>query len=362
MKVRKRLSKKWIIIGLFLFQRTLLGHALFQDSLIIVFQPIAKADTLEACVDEVVDQRDESPCVIGEYEVKRHTFIPVDLILQTEKSLSDEIQKIAGASSEHGMIRQKLKLIINEFELNRVTNSLIYPRYMLNASFQIYQKTDQNGFKYRGQLLYESTSRKPLFRDKLEKGYQNVVWKWERQFADDISAFGTGKSNPILTKNNFRMGEPPTKRLNFIVGTDVALNQSVKTVDAQIYFSNREARKWFYRSGGYHVRYRDEKNFESIEFGLSNDYLFYRIHPQWMINAKSVIQFGINRWKNIQTVPRKLYDAFILEYAVSQTIQWNPLDKCSILIGAGVQESVNYIYSMDARFQAAILFHLGFKL
>jgi hypothetical protein len=233
---------------------------------------------------------------------------------------------------------------------------------VLDASFQIYQKTDQNGLIYRGQLLYESTIRKPLLKNKLVKGYQNVVWKWERQFIDDLSAFGTGKSNPISVKENFRMGELPTKRLNLHIGIDVALNQSVKTVDAQVYFSHREACKWFFRSGGYHVRYRNEKNFESIEFGLSNDYLSYRIHPRWMIQAKSVIQFGINRWKNIQTVPRKLYDAFILDYAVSQTIQWNPLDKRSILIGVGVQESVNYIYSIDARFQAAILLHLGFKL
>jgi hypothetical protein len=147
-----------------------------------------------------------------------------------------------------------------------------------------------------------------------------------------------------------------------LIGFDGMLGSNDNLLDNEIYFSHREAGKRFFRSGGYNIRYRNANDFESIEFGLSNDYLFYRLSPKLLLQGKSQIMFGLNRWKDIQTTKHKLYDAVILDYSMSQSLVFNPLDKRSILFGIGLMENIFYVYSKDFQFQAGPLLHLGIKL
>ena len=132
-------------------------------------------------------------------------------------------------------------------------------------------------------------------------------------------------------------------------------------IDAEIYFSNREARNWFYRNG-YGIRYRDSDTFESIEFGLSVDYLHYRINPHLILKLKSQIFLGANNWKDYKTYEHDFYDAFIGDLTFSQSLLYNPLDKSSLILGIGLSEDFTYIYSKNFRIHAGILFHFGIKL
>jgi hypothetical protein len=352
---------KRTVFGFLLAANTAGAQKLVIDSLKIAFDPPACADDSRLSVGGVFDRRDESPEVIGRYEVNRYAFIPVDLVIHTAEPLADEIRRLLGASEESAD-GQRLKITIDDFELNQITNSLLFPRYQLNASFTVYGETERSPPVPVGRLLYETSRRKPLFRDRLEAGYAAVVRKWQRQFVRDMRAFPADRSNPPTGKNNLRPDFNPGPRTNLMAGAEAAFSRGARILDAQIYFSRREVRTLFMRSGGYNIRYRDEKAFESIEFGLSNDYLFIRLHPRLVLRVKSLILLGLNRWNDIQAVPRKIYDAFLLDTSMSQMIQFDPLDKRSMVLGIGVQEGVNYLYSRGARFQAAVLLHLGMKL
>ncbi len=358
---RRRSLVKYAVLGFLLAVNAAAAQTLVSDSLEVPFGPPAGADAPPLAIGGIVDQRDESPEVIGRTEVNRYAFIPVDLVIHTAGPLSDEIRRLISPSGERAD-GPRLKILIDDFELNRITNSLIFPRYQLNASFTLVREPGQGPPVRLGCVSYETSRRKPLWRDRSANEYAAVVHKWRNQFVRDLSALEADGSGRPAPGDDFRANFSPGSKTNMMIGTEAAFSGEARTVDAQIYFSRREVRTLFMRSGGYNIRYRDEKEFESIEFGLSNDYLFFRLHSRFMLRAKSLILLGVNRWNDIQAVPRKIYDAFLLDYCMSQMIQFDPLDRRSMILGVGVQEGVHYLYSRGARFEAAVLFHIGIKL
>ncbi len=74
-------------------------------------------------------------------------------------------------------------------------------------------------------------------------------------------------------------------------------------------------------------------------------YLFYRFHQNFVFREKSQLMFGLNRWKDIEPVDHKIYDAFIIDYSLSQGLIYSPLDKRSLVFGIGVQENLYCISS-----------------
>jgi len=127
-------------------------------------------------------------------------------------------------------------------------------------------------------------------------------------------------------------------------------------------FHTEKRTNGFFAAGGYNLRYRTSKDFESIEFGLSTDYLFYRFLQNFVFRGKSQLMFGLNRWKDIETVDHKIYDTFIVDYFLSQGLIYNPLDKRSLVFGIGIQENLYFIYSKDFKFQPGLLIHFSVKL
>ncbi|MDM7925298.1 MAG: hypothetical protein QUS35_04690, partial [bacterium] len=181
-------------------------------------------------------------------------------------------------------------------------------------------------------------------------------------FIRDVNLFAAADAAALSGSPNFRPGTDPIKPLFMMIGADAAFSEGIRTVDAEVYFSRREASSRFFRSGGYNIRVRDENRFESIEFGLSKDYLFRRIHPRFLLRGKSLVLLGVNRWMNLASSPRHFADAFLFDCSLSQSVFFDALDRRSVVLGAGVQENLDYLWSRDWRFRVAVLFHAGVKL
>ena len=349
-----------VILLLFLVQAPVLAQTLVQDTLMISFNNF---DTIESdvVIDTVIDERDEDPHVLGTYEKTRYLFVPVDLLIRTDNPLSREVTETVQMSGSNGNSLQ-FKLIIDEFNLTKKTNSMFYPRYLLHSSVQVYQNSDKNEPEYTGQLLYENTFRVRFFRDKLKRGFESVTHSWHRDLFSDLAELSSAvkeKRTPAL--DNFRIKRPEGRPVNMITGVDFLVGTQGWMTDGEIFFSHREAKKRFYRSG-YNIRYRNADTFESIEFGLSNDYWFYRWRPDMIFRLKSQPLIGFNRWNDFETTGHKLWDAFIIDYSLSQSFIYNPLDKRSVIIGLGLMENIYYIYSRRVTFQCVLLINIGVKL
>ncbi|MBN2010937.1 hypothetical protein JW960_16430 [candidate division KSB1 bacterium] len=329
-----------------------------RDSLCITLNHDKTANSIAMHIDSVIDERDEAPHVLARDEIIKYSFIPLDLVIYTQRTLADAIYESLSHSPTADTFRS-LTLGITQFKLTKVTSTLIYPHYQVNAAINLYQR-DATGERHcAGQLLYETMIRAPIFKNNYKTGLERVIAKWQQEFRADLSS---DVLSDFCALDNFRTCGYSGRPANLMITTNAAIGTFGETADLQLYFSNREARPWFYRSGGYNVRYRNADDFESIEFGLSNDYLNYRFHPNWVFQGKSLIMIGFNRWKDINVKKHKLYDAMIADYSLGQLIQFNPFDRSSLVCGFGLQQDVMYIYSKGIQINVAIQFQAGIKL
>ena len=313
-------------------------------------------------IDSVIDQRKMESHVIGEYEVTKYLFVPVDLVICTKRPLADEMAEILDYT-ENKEKPLRFKLVLDDFWLRKKTDSWLYPHYQLNASIQLHSQNGNDAFECIGHFVYQTVSRKPLFGEKLKTGFEKIMVKWHEKFVYDLSTVTDDLcSHRAIALRNFHQDYFLGRRIYLYSGMDAVITPREWITDGAIFFSYREARKRFFRSGGYNLRYRSAKTFESIEFGLSTDYLFYRLNRRMVLRGKSQIMLGFNRWKDIDTKDHTLYDILIVDTSLSQSLLFDPLYKRSFLIGIGLFENLYYVYSKGIQFQFGLLFHLGLKL
>jgi hypothetical protein len=360
---RRYIPELLILALLFcLIFRDVYSQTLVQDSLVIYMGPVKDMTEQSFSVDTVLDHRKVPGRLIGTYEVNKYLFIPVDLMIVTDRPLREKIAQGFSPSHEDEKI-MGFRISIDDFRITQKTSSVFYPRYQMNGSFRLWHYKINGDAEYIGQLVYEKIAPKPLIGDELRKGFTSVVQKWQKDWVKDLSQIsqdvGSGRS-PAM--RHFRSGSEIGKKTNMLPGADVIVGSRWWMVDGQIYFSDREAVSSFFRSGGQTLRYRNTPDYEAIEFNLSTDRWFYRLTPKLVFRIKSSLLFGINKWKDINDTPHEIWDAVLLDYSLSQSLFFNPLDKRSVTLGAGLLQSMTYIYSQSFRFHFGFLLHFGAKL
>ena len=341
--------------------RSLFAQRFIQDTLVVSFAEPDSTNPIPVTIDSVIDSREEHRRLIGRYEKNKYFFVPIDLLICTGKPLNEEVTESLGVESLKES-KVHFNLVIDEFNVTKKTNSKLYPHYLLNAAIHLYTISDHGVPEYTGQLLYESTSRKRMFRDKQKNGFESVISKWQSKLNQDLAHISNDVSLEHLSKlDNYRSETYTGKRTNLFGGIDFVMFNDGWITDYEIYFSHREARKKYIRSG-YGIRYRKGDIFSSIEYGLTDDNLLYRLRDNWIFRAKSQVFFGLNKWKDINTTDHKFYDALIFDASMSQSLLYNPLDRRSFTFGVGIVENLYYIYSRGYSFQLGLSLHVGIKL
>ena len=157
---------------------------------------------------------------------------------------------------------------------------------------------------------------------------------------------------------NFRSYSPNAPWIQLNAGGDFILTSDGFLIDGSLHFAYPEARRLFFNSAGI-IRFRHQKKFESIEYGLLNNSLNYRLNTRYIFQFRSHFLFGLNRWKDMNTVKHKLYDALIGDFSICQRLHYHPRYARTPIFGLGLCQSVYYIYSRGFKFQFGLLVHLG---
>ncbi|MBN1894300.1 hypothetical protein JW906_07380, partial [bacterium] len=110
------------------------------------------------------------------------------------------------------------------------------------------------------------------------------------------------------------------------------------------------------------LRYRRQRLFESIEWGLMNHSLSYRLNLSWMVQLRSNFLLGINRWKDMKTAEHEWVDACICDLSFAECVQFQPRDARSVIFGIGIQQGVYYVYSHGFTFEAGLFVRAGVQL
>ncbi|MCK5146034.1 hypothetical protein KAR48_04720 [bacterium] len=350
-----------LILGLsaylFAFVPVASSQTMIRDTLQIRFPNTAGLNS-QVYINRVEDARGGefagiNSSVVGEYETNHLFFFPVDQLICTPDHLAREIKSLGGESTDSDIPEINLKITSFKFSDR---SGLFSAAYILNSSFGVY---DSSG-SFLGELVYEETVYKPPVFSKKIKSFKRILADWTDQFQKDLADVARGEHVNVMP-TGFRPELYSGKNLNMFGGISTAVMFNSTIVDADLYFSRREAAPFFLRSGKV-LRYRKENDFESIGFSLINDYMIRRFHSRWVFQGNMQLFFGLNRWNDLDEVDHRLYDAVQGDLCLKQGVYYNMRDQSSLTFGIGLIEDLNYIFSKGLRFDAGVFFQVGVKL
>ena len=108
-------------------------------------------------------------------------------------------------------------------------------------------------------------------------------------------------------------------------------------------------------------RYLNYGNRQSVGFSAKVSLLNYRINDSWLFQNKHGFIFGFNKWNDVDEAKRTFEELFLFQYALSQRIVYNPLNKSGFIFGVGLMEEASYIIYNDPIFSVGVLFNCAYK-
>lgn len=324
-----------------------------QDTLIIHLNPVlVDSIHIPAKIDSVLDLREvDNPCLLKIDEIKKYVFIPVDRHIISAKPPAQVIHRALPFTQDSDTC---ISVGIRQLEFEKQTHFFFLNRSTLSASMQFRREGHETPVIIHYESFFDRFLKSPSLKESYQKNFESFI----QNMAVDLSAY----SRALPFKDNSLTDNHHDCPWNFLnSGSDIIYNFSGYIIDGYLYFSHPEIQKITLRAGGV-LRYRNEEDFESLEYKLANDFLFYRLNRIAAIRFKSQLLLGINRWKDMDHVKHELYDAMIFDLSLAQSVHYFPINRKSLLFGIGIQESVYYIYSLGFRFQTGLLLQVGLQI
>jgi hypothetical protein len=338
------------------------SQKLIQDSLIIIFPPVKINSAANAVsIDSVIDFRGVAkPRLVGIDEKTKYSFIPVDLNILLKQPLTQVVKDVFPLVDS--TLDPHYSLGIHHIELSKKKSFLFMSRYCLNASVSVRQSQGSQDSLAQKELLYEVSCPKFLKGNNIKIGYEECFGKWLGDLKNDIQMIALNSNRKEARPfYNLRAYDAHAPWMQLNLNSSFILTPEGRVIDGQLFFTFPEAKRTSLKSAKI-LRYRKEKLFESIEMSLMNDFLLHRLNRIWQIKVSSQLLVGLNRWNDMKTKKHELYDAFIADFSLSQSLHYHPMNTRSVNFGFGFQEGMYYIYSKQLNFQIGILFQLGIQL
>lgn len=336
------------------------AQKLVLDTLIVTFNTDSISNRLSFVrIDTVFDERGvDDPALLDMSEKNQYIFVPVDLKILADRPVADVIQDGLKGEADKNLLNEKsgesIRLGLRHLDFSSQTHYIFRPVSHLHASVFVFQKD-----KSIGELLYECTIPHKLIGRKTRDRYRSLVEQLVDRIGSDLSEMN---SDAIQNLANYRKISEENPWMQFKAGSDMAiLTGGNFLIDAYLTFVFPEINKSRLQSVG-SMRYRHMERFDSIEWGVISEWVIRRFHPAWVMRFKSQLMFGLNRWNDMKTFKHELYDAFLLDFSLGQSVHYHPKNSRSITLGLGLIENVYYIYSTGIRFDAGLMIQIGMQL
>ena len=108
-------------------------------------------------------------------------------------------------------------------------------------------------------------------------------------------------------------------------------------------------------------RYLNYGNRQSVAFSPNVSLFNYRINNNWLFQNKHGFIFGFNKWNDVDEAKRTIEELFLFQYAFSQRITHNSINKNGLVFGLGLFEEASYIIYNDPIFNVGVLLHCAYK-
>jgi len=302
---------------------------------------------------KTLDFRDENPRFVSMFEKKKFLFFPVDQIVLTPKPLTCYFENNLQLNAYPAY-----QLDIHDFYLH-YNESWFNRSVKLNAYMGLSKIDARNDTTYLGIFYYEE-SKKFKKKDSIAYCYNNLWNRFASGFYSDLSVIVSDSvPNHQTTRYHFRKGQKAAKK-NLYISTDVYYGYTFGGIDADIWFSEPEMAQKFKRNPRM-FRYLNYGNRQSVGFSAKVSLLNYRINDSWLFQNKHGFIFGFNKWNDVDEAKRTFEELFLFQYALSQRIVYNPLNKSGFIFGVGLMEEASYIIYNDPIFSVGVLFNCAYK-
>jgi hypothetical protein len=337
------------------------SQKLIQDSLLLNFEnDLSKTIQFPIKIDTIFDFRDVPYSrLIGIDEVKKYVFVPVDLHLVTSRPFVEVVREALPDAAPGA--KNRLSLGIYHFDISK-RGGFLFERYQINALVRLYHLSNADSLMPVGELIFESSRTKFFTKAELKSGYESAFRVWNQQLANDLVAVVQGMENEgTPLPYNFRSYSPNAPWMQLNVGGNFIFTYDGFLIDGSLHFAYPEAKRLFFNSAGI-IRFRHQKQFESIEYGLLNNALNYRLNRRYLFRFRFHLLLGLNRWKDMDIVKHKIYDALIGDFSINQSMHYHPRFARTPIFGLGLYQSIYYIDSIGFKFQFGLLVNIGMQL
>ena len=359
----KTLKTSLILLTVLLLKANLAwSQKLIADSLVLDLKgALPNTQHHTATIDTVLDIRNvENPRLIGISEIKHYGIVPVDYYIKAHKPLNQIIQKILPFNDSTKT--PALSLGLKQFEFSNRSQFWLFEKYRLKALLEIYNRTDPDSLLPIGELIYNSGVNEFFLSAELNKGYEKVFGIWCQELAENLEAVSLNlKNNQNPLPYNFRLYRFGSPWMQLFTGTDFVYLQNGFLIDSYLTFTYPETKRLFNKSATI-LRFRRDKKFDSIEYGLINGSLNYRLNSLFLLLFKYDLFLGINRWKDMNVTKHTAYDVLIGDLSFSQSFIFFPIHKKTFFGGIGLFQNLYYIYSKDFQFQPGLIINAGLQL
>ncbi len=300
-----------------------------------------------------IDLRDDNPRFISVFEKKKYLVFPVDQIVITKKPLTNYFENHATIATE-----AHYKLSIHEFYLD-YSESYFNRNLKLNAYIELSRIEQPADTAFMGIFYYEQ-SKKFTKKDTLLHCYKNMWQNFSSNFYYDFTVVTSDSLSKIKSSDyHFRKGQRAAPK-NFYVSTDVYYGNTFWGLDAEIWFATPEMAQKF-KQNTRMFRYLNYGNRQSVAFSPNVSLFNYRINNNWLFQNKHGFIFGFNKWNDVDEAKRTIEELFLFQYAFSQRITHNSINKNGLVFGLGLFEEASYIIYNDPIFNVGVLLHCAYK-
>ncbi|MCF8358383.1 MAG: hypothetical protein K9H26_06465 [Prolixibacteraceae bacterium] len=325
------------------------------DTLIVAFNDTLKPALGSLSIEKVNDLRNTDSNFLSVYEKKKWLFFPVDQIVKTENPLARHVKQQYYSDSA-GIAQYRVN--INHFEIKNYT-SLFGRQLILHSTLEISEQNEENDSTFIGTFYYEASETRKK-KEPVAKSYEALLDKWSMRFGGDLLAVQNEIDKVVPAQYYHFRREQRAVGKNFYTSVEAFAGLNFWGVDGELWFSQPEANRIFNRSSGV-IRYVNHPDFQAIAIGSNVRRWNYRLNQHWIFSNKMALLLGINNWKDIKTVGHKLEEILLFNASMTQSVNFNPLDKTGFVFGIGLMEDLHYVIYHNITFNLGISLNCAWK-
>lgn len=304
--------------------------------------PVAESDQSSGRNFQVVDNRQNSPRVLGVRQVNRYLIIPVDQYLILNDSLANVFRKLlAPAIRDSGWT-----LYIDKLDIWHDDRPFLARGWMLNAETRL---TGADGNLIS--LWQWEFKRKQVRKQKFDQLISVLMQEWL-----------INQQSAMIMHQYYQPPKIHPYRRVLHLWENTVFFKDGYAIDGRLSLYYPADQQQSFLRGVPGIYYRHSPNRESIAIGGKDLHWYYRASENWLLSLSGAGRIGFNRFNPNVYDYLDWWNLFLVNIGMTVKFEWNPQYHRGITAGVGLYQDVNLLPEVVDRFDPGLLLSIGLCL